>query len=234
MSRETRLERALKIVNFTYDLRFHDFIMGQARARLVGKEFNKKRPSTGFTSTAGGGFFTIRPLLESSFDGWHLTGEIEIKIEVQYEGTKQGEPDTKRVRMVYILKADSTAKSRRWYRDMKLTAALVGAVRESIQLLASDPFRYIMTTRSHGCFVCGRQLTDEYSMAIGVGPECVKTIGLIFNEVEPGKKPEDLVEQMKELRKEIQKAHPDKGGCADMFIGLKKQLDELRAIAKGQ
>lgn len=144
-----------------------------------------------------------------------------------------------------------------WYgrvdRDGTLTEgrAMTDEVREVLKRLADDPAG---VAAAHGhktgsCCFCNRELSDERSTSVGYGPICAGKFGLPWGgvgtekddylhgidenwyerEVKARVDPDARKAREKELRREVQRTHPDKGGDAESFRRAKEALDAFRA-----
>lgn len=205
---------------------FHDHVMQQAAARLKGKERNKNRPYLGLKSIIAGIAFSVKPELCRSSEGWTLDGEVIITIPVRARNSSGSMQDFK---LEYRISTDASVRStRRYPRTPRLTEDSDETLLAYINLVASDPLRYFPLLNADHCGICGKTLTDPESMAVGIGPECIKHFYLLVEIAN-----EDVgqvIAEIKELRRQMQKAHPDRGGDADVFISLRKEFERLRAL----
>ncbi len=214
-------------LNFEYDDDLLYFILEQAEVRLEGKEHNKKRPYLGFKADINSTIILLKPKIKKSPDGWALSGSIDIKIEI---GIAVDGVIKRKLTSEYLLscKAKGFAVVRRWYKNVDLSHQLKNILIEFLRVLSIDPIKYINLLMVDNCNMCGRLLTDDKSQAIGIGPECIKSFYHVIDVILPDSNRSDVLTDIKQLRKAMFTAHPDRGGDADVFIKLKEQLNALK------
>jgi len=226
-----RVENIRPLVQFEHDIRFTQFILAQARERLLGRENHTKRPSIGFKLMIDGCMeAVVKPQLKSSSTGWELSGVVEVKVKISSDG---------KVRfMDYQLHSDGSVVAKRWYKNEALTLAFKETLLALINMAAENPLTIISASISDHCGICGKGLSDELSISLGIGPECIKGFYKVFvmtsSSVTEDAKEDDFPSMIKTLRKALQQAHPDKGGDAAKFIALKSELDKLKAVIQAR
>lgn len=195
-------------------------IEGVMRSRLAGKEHAPRRPAVGVTLRLGSGLLaaSLRGVLNNSLTGWRLVG---IVMDLR---------DSRGRLMTLSLNRDGSIRPSRWTRSTAhamrdIAAALLDALEQGVAHLAAF-------AGGEHCCICGRHLTDASSVERGIGPECFEHVHT-RHEAEDREAPAvDVTEQIREVRRQLQAAHPDRGGSGDgeLFARLTRELDRLRSL----
>lgn len=201
----------------------YHMIMGVADARLEGKRFAPRRPPCGIKITLGDGLITaeFKPELVNSPEGWK-TRRLFLNLKTNAKQTLQLE-----------VRPDGTLRGKQWTVS---TAETLLTIAERLLSLVARGEAYIMAAAdADHCACCGRILTDPHSREAGIGPECIRYFYHHHDaRVYEGPAPETIAEQVREIRRQMMAAHPDRGGSGDgaLFASLSAELDRLREMMR--
>ena len=194
--------------------------LGVIEARLEGNRFAARRPPCQIKVSLGKGLIEalIKPELVNSPTGWQVA---KVFLTLTTNGGR-----TLKLRMM----PDGTLLARRW--SISTAPALMGIAASLLEMVGKGTAHLLAFADADYCINCGRVLTDPASRDLGVGPECIRLFIKTHDDtVEAAKEAlASLAEQIKDIRRQIMDAHPDRGGSGDgeLFASLTRQLDALR------
>ena len=197
-------------------------------ARLEGKEFAKRRPATllrVLVAVDGRHIAVeIKPQISSSPSGWYYSGKATIHtIDMAGRGRgNKGKIERGKVRITsWFIRSDRAEGLNRLYST---------AIWQAMDTIAADPIN-IISSQEDNCGICGKGLTDDASRRRGIGPECWTFWNKVHAEFdkESNEFLDDLLKQIAECRRQMQKFHPDKAdGDQEQFLIAKARFDEVK------
>lgn len=199
-------------------------------ARVEGKELGKRRPATLIKielNFEGRPFVVeIKPALRSSPTGWVVPGYSTIRL-VDMFNRRRG--------LSARISKDGKVHVSNWYRNIQeFNRRDTSVLWSAMELLSRDPAA-IVNRRADNCGLCGRGLTDEVSQYRGIGPECWSLWDRVYSDItDPGSEFNQCRDTaLLELRREMQKWHPDRpDGDADKFMAARQQFEQFTANYK--
>lgn len=203
-------------------------IVAVANSRIDGKRHAPRRPACGIKMTVGEGFIDaeFKPELVNSPGGWTV-GKVYMLLKTPQPGKRRP------AKLKIEVKPDGKIRGKSW--TIHTAESLLTIARHLLALLAKGEAYLLAAADADQCAICGRGLTDPHSREAGIGPECIEHVYRTHRpEEKPTEDAADLAARIKDIRAQIQRAHPDRGGDGDgeLFARLTRELDQLRELQR--